>query len=585
MNEAQKRILERARARAAGNQQLDATPDVTVTKIGDREISPLGLSQRQQEILNRAQSRNVGSDKPAPIGGVEGFARGALQSVRDIGFGAQQLGAELGARAGLVEEETAARLRKEQERRAKEAEAFMQTGAGKAGYVAGSIGSMLIPGAALGRVPGLLGKAATGLSAPSTLTGAAAGGGLLGAAQPLQEGESRLMSAGLGAATGAAGQAVAKGIGRLVTPSRSVPRPEAVKAAQRLEKAGVPVEIAEKSGSENVRNIKRYLADNPMTAAAMKRAEEQRQIAFNKAVLKTAGINADTATPEVLGAADEAIGGVMDKFAKTEKVRVTDDLLNAMAKIDDEVLRGLNPQEASPLKLQIDDIITKAARDGAITGDAYQNARRLATNLSKRPGISPYAQELREALDDALQSSIKDKSKVAAIKNARRQYRNLMRIEESLDANAIGDINVSKLATVTTQGKNQRSARLGRGDTELAGLARSARILKDAFPQSGTAPRVAAQAYGQLIPAAAATTYGAMQGDTPAEAAVMAGLGAAAGVSFPLLVRGAYRNPALQRYLLQGAGPKTFQEALRSAPFRGAATYGPVAGLLGPDEE
>lgn len=542
------------------------------------------MNEEQRKILERVRARASSGGNVAPIGGVEGFARGALQSVLDTGFGAKQLGAELGAGIGLVDESTVQRLRKEQEQRAKEAEAFMQTGAGKAGYVAGSIGSMLLPGAALGRAGGLLGKAATGLSAPSTLTGAAIGGGLLGAAQPLEEGESRARSAAIGAASGTAGQLLAKGVGRLVTPSRSVPRPEAVKAAARLEKAGVPIDIAEKAGSENIRNVKRYLADNPMTASAMRQVEEQRQLAFNKAALKTIGVNAESATPEVLGQADDAIGSVMDNLAKKAKVRVTDDLLNTMAKLDDEVLRSVSPDDAAPLRNQINDIINKAALDGAITGDAYQNARRLAGNLSGRPGLSPLASELREALDDALQASV-SKDQASAVKEARRQYRNLMRIQESLAENATGDIDVSKLASATLKGKKQKSARLGRGDTELSSLAKSARILKDAFPQSGTAPRVAAQAYAAAVPGVLGAAYGAFQGSTPAEAAAMAALYGTLGVAAPKALGSAYRNPSMQRYILEGAGPRSFQEAIRGKVARGAMTYGPLAGLLATDEK
>lgn len=542
------------------------------------------MTKEQQQALAKARARL--QQKAAPeMGGLEAFGRGALQSVKDIGFGAQQLGAELGAAAGLVEPETIRGLRQEQAKRAQEAEAFMGTGAGKAGYVAGSIGSMLIPGAALGRVPGAVGAAARGLSAPATFGGAAVGGGLLGALQPLEGEESRATAAGIGALGGMIGQGISRGVGRVLQPSRSAPSPEAAKAIKRLQAAGVPVDLAEEAGSENLRAVRRFLTDNPISAAAMKKGEEARQAAFNRAALKTIGEQGEAAIPEVLSRADQRIGSVMDDIAKNTRVKVPGKLLDTMAQVERDAAMVLSDAEAAPLRQQLNSILSKIGSDEAIPGEAYQNARRLASQLAAKPGVSPLGRQLREALDEALQASV-PKAQVDAIKTARKQYRNLMRIQESIGTTELGDISIPKLAAATSRKAERGAALMDRGDAELARLARSARTFQETLGQSGTAPRQALQRYGTLIgPGALGVAAGVSQGETPDEQTMAAlGLGGL-GLLAPNVMARAYQNPAMREYILRGVQSPLARRMLSKPAARGAMTYGPAVGLLSPDEE
>lgn len=548
------------------------------------------LTKEQQQAIARARARariQQAAQKPQAeeMGGLEAFGRGALQSVKDIGFGAQQLGAELGGAAGLVSPETVRGLREEQAKRAAEAEAFMGTGAGKAGYLAGSIGSMLIPGAALGRVSGAVGAAARGLSAPATFGGAAAGGGLLGALQPLEEGESRATAAGLGALGGTIGQGISRGVGRVLQPSRSAPSPEAAKAIKRLQAAGVPVDLAEEAGSENLRLVRRFLTDNPISASAMRKGEEARQAAFNRAALKTIGEQGEAAIPEVLGRADQRIGSVMDDIAKNTRVKVPGKLLDTMAQVERDAAMVLSDAEAAPLRQQLNSILSKIGKDEAIPGEAYQNARRLASQLAAKPGVSPLGRQLREALDEALQDSV-PKAQVDAIKTARKQYRNLMRIQESIGTTELGDISIPRLAAATSRKAERGAALMDRGDAELARLARGARTFQETLGQSGTAPRQALQQYGSLLaPGALGVAAGLSQGETPSDQAMAAiGLGAA-GLLAPSALARAYQNPAMREYILRGTGSPLARRMLMGPTARGAMTYGPAAGLLAPDEE
>jgi hypothetical protein len=544
-------------------------PLVYVEGIGNVSF-PDGMSEKDME---RAINSMMKERSQPEMGGLERFGRGALQSVKDIGYGVQQLGAGAGQRLGVVDPETVSRLRREQDLRATESAPFMDSTAGALGYAAGSIGSMLLPGAALGRAAGLTGRVAQGISAPRTLTGAAAGGGALGALQPVGEEESRMSNVAAGSLGGMAGQALARGVSRLAAPSKSMPTPQAKKAIETLQAAGVPVDLAEATGSENLRALRRFLTDNPISASTMKKGQEATQTAFNRAALKLIGEQGDAAVPEVLARADDRIGSVMDNIAKNTRVKVDGKLFDAMARLENEVAMQLSPEEARPLLNQINNILSKVSDDDAIPGSAYQNARRLAGNLSAKPGVSPLARELREALDDALQSSV-SKAEVDAIKLARKQYRNLMRIQESIGTTELGDISIPRLAQATSTKRERGAALMNRGDAELARLARSANTLRDAFPQSGTAPRAALQAYGQaLAPGLAGAGYGAMQGESPSDAVLMGLTGGVLGLGLPAGMARAYQNPALRNYILRGAGSNSLRGLLASDPLRGAATY------------
>ncbi len=183
-------------------------PKVFVEGLGNIDfpdsMPPAQIEAEIQRILKQRAE--------PPMGGLEQFGRGALQSVKDIGYGLQQLGAEAGGAAGLVAPETVQRLRREQDIRAAENAPFMESGAGMAGYTLGSIASLLVPGTALARTGGMAGRVGQAVAAPRTVTGAATAGGLLGAAQPVGEEEIRAMNVGTGAIGGMVGNVAARGI-------------------------------------------------------------------------------------------------------------------------------------------------------------------------------------------------------------------------------------------------------------------------------------------------------------------------------------------------------------------------------------
>ena len=541
------------------------------------------MNEEQQKILERARARARGEQAAPEMGGLEAFGRGALQSVKDIGYGLQQVGAEAGSAVGLVEPSTVQRLRQEEERRRAENAPFMESGAGKAGYIAGSIGSLLVPGAALARVPGMVGTGARALTAPTTFRAAATGGGLLGAAQPLSEEESRATTAAIGALGGTVGQAVGRGVSRIAQPVTSAATPQVERAVQRLEQAGIPADIAERMGSENLRAVRRFLTDNPISASVMKKGAEKTQSAFNTAALRLIGEQGEAALPEVLARADDRIGEVMDEIAQKNRIKVDDRMVSELAALEEAASMTLEPEKIVPLRNQLNNILSKVDDQDRISGEAYQRIRTIAAEMGRNPALATVAQQLRETVDSALERSAGPDA-AAAIRQARKQYRNLKLLEPAVAANATGNISPAALASSTGTARQRSAALYDRGDADMARLARDMRTMAETMPQSGTVPRAGIQAVGAAIPAAGALGYNLYTGQEPAENVLGLGALGAAAMFAPRGAARLYQSPAIQQYLMRGIQSPLARRAMMSRGTRGIATYAPAAGLLSSED-
>lgn len=546
-------------------------PVVDVPGVGRVEFPEGTTSAQMEAALKKAVPQ---------MGAFEQFGRGALKSVTDLGYGLKQLGAEGGEAIGLVDPQTVQRLRQEQDIRELEAAPYMNSLAGQLGYLGGNIGTMLVPGAAFARVGGTAAKVGQAISAPRTFAGGMAGGATLGAVQPVGTEDERLFNVGLGAVGGGGGQLLGRGLSRLAQPTTSQPMPQVQRAITRLEQAGVPVDLAEAAGSENLRMIRRFLTDNPISAGAMRKGQEATQSAFNTAALKLIGEQGTAAIPEVIDRASRRIGRVMDDVAARNRIKVDDTMLSELGDIEDVAKMTLEPSQFAPLKSQIDNILAKASSTGGIDGEAYQRIRTIAGELGKNPALARFSGSLRETIDSALQRTA-GAADADALKTARKQYRNLTKVMDAIGTTETGDISIPRLAAATSVKRERSAALRNRGDAELARLARSANTLRESFPQSGTTPRAALQAIGStLAPGFGVAGYSLAQGETPSEAALLGLAGAGLGVASPAVAARMYQNNALRNYILQGVQNQLARGAMMAPATRTALTYGVPSSLL-----
>lgn len=437
----------------------DAAGDVAAAKALASEISRQRAAPAQQEKP---------FDPTDTMSTTDRVLAGAGKAFYDIGRGIGQL-------TGHVSQEEideAKRLDR----------ALMNTTAGTVGNIGGNM-ALALP--------------TMGIPGANTVTGSAAVGAALGALNPTATGESRVDNAAVGGIGGAGGAMLAKAIGRMVRPVQSQLSPEMSALATKAQAAGIPLDAADKTGSRPLKAIRSVMESMPLTADKQRQIAALKKGAFNKAVLANIGENADTVTPELLGAAKSRIGGEFDRLTQGLEIPLGDDYLGALAKIED----GITPFSSPMVKGAVDKGLDLASA-GPIDGGTYQKVRSVlgkqANDAFQNGGseVGQVLKSLRNNLDDAAGQAMPEGNQ-AAWDTARKQWGNLKVIEKTARPTSVdaveGNISPGRFAQVLSQ-MDPNGATYGRG--EMADLARVGKaFVQDSIPNSGTAERTMWQTF------------------------------------------------------------------------------------------
>lgn len=163
-------------------------------------------------------------DPTEGMSGLDLARAGAGKMLTDTGRGVRQLAVDAAALTGSESAQArSAELRAEESERRERDAPLMRTGAGLAGYAGGMLAPMGAAGVAARGTPLL------GAILPTTARGSVAQGAAFGAAQPVAEGENRLVNIAMGGAAGGAGHALGRTITRWTPQAR-----EAMSDANRL---------------------------------------------------------------------------------------------------------------------------------------------------------------------------------------------------------------------------------------------------------------------------------------------------------------------------------------------------------------
>ena len=443
----------------------------------------------------------------------------------------------LGQKLGLPTAEEAAAQRPEEIRKLREENAAItSTPAGAAGNIAGDIGqALLLPGGTILKTTGA--------------------GATLGAAQPVGEGESRVMNAVGGGTAGALGQTAVNAIGRVAQPIVKNLSKQAEKGVQILKDAGVPLDLAQETGSKVMSWAKRLTSDNPFTGGGSHAFEEAQNNAFTKAISKTMGEDAERITPEVLQNAKTRLGDVYNNLFDRNGVRVTRDFQKSLTELKDASEKVM-PEGQKGITNIVNDIMEKSKLNmGHLDGKQYQAIKQQLAAMEAQGGTAGhYAGELREKLFEGLSNTIKklgNKEDLELLKQTNKQYGNMKKIEDIALKDPDGHVSPAKLYNSLTT-KAKRNA-FYQDDPHLAQLASAGKsVLTEKMPNSGTAARLAGQA---AIPTTVAAVDYAKEGDI--------GNAAKLGLSAYVLPK------VLQKALTsQGVAGKYLREGLQNVPLR-----------------
>ena len=424
---------------------------------------------------------------------------------------------------------------------------ILGTGAGLTGNVTGELAqSLLLPG---------------GTIAKTAMTGA-----VMGAIQPTLEDENRAFNTLAGGTTGALGQAGVNAIGRIAQPIVKQLTPVGEKAVQILKDAGVPLDAAQATGSKVLERAKAFLYDNPITAGAQASFANAQKSAYNKAIAKTFGEDAEHITPEVITAAKDRIGNVYDDVATRVNIGIDKQFKNALNELNDDAMHTLKDSEHQIIQKNIDDILSKAEQNsGYLDAAQYKNLKKRLDRLSgsKDVDVAGYARDLRDLLNKGLSDSAEfygNKADVALLKQANKEWGNMRKVEDVADFST-GEISPSKLYnSLKTKGKRYS---FYAEDPQLANLAAAGKnVLPEKLPNSGTTARILNAA---ALPAALGVGEALREGDIYG-----AGKGIAVGVVAPKLIQKALNNPAFASYLEKGIGQSTLKQLLQAPSNIGA---------------
>lgn len=395
---------------------------------------------------------------------------------------------------------------------------------------------MIAPG--ISAPPSVVNRVATALTAnPGTQIASGIAGGAVGEATD---------SPVAGLATALAVGAAPSLLKRATTPGAVNLTPEQQRLAQVASSEGIPLTTGQMTGSKPIQTLESVLGNLPVSAGMAKAQAQGQREAFNAAVLKRAGIDAKSATPDVLNAGKTALGQEFGQLANRNAVDLADpQLVNDVTRIGVKYLdklpvttRGIVDAYASQLT---------PPGGGTMTGSVYQETRSLLGRQADSFKNSDYAtfralKEIRNALDEAMMRSASP-ADAAKWKQVNRQYANLKTITKAMEGAgaevAAGNISPARLRMAANQSAKGNFA-TGAGDlNDLARVGES--FVRPQVPDSGTSQRMFWQT---------ALTGGAgglaATGNLPAAGVALA--------TAPAVQR-LLQSEAMQRYLTQGKPP------------------------------
>jgi len=496
-------------------------------------LKALQTNARQADIAQNgataADLTAAGLDPTKDMTGGQKFVAGYGKVTSDVTNGVKQL-LNIGDQNAL---------KKEIDDSKRMDQSLLNTGAGLAGNIAGwavpAVGATIIPGA-------------------NTYAGAGLTGAVMGALNPVGTGDSRLWNTGFGAATSVLGQSAGNILGKVLKPVANQ-SDEAVRLAGIAKANNIPLSAADATGSKPLQFIDSVLSNLPISGGAQAAKKAAQQDAFNAAVLKTAGIDASKATPEILAAQKKVLGNTFEDIASRNAIDLNKGVANDLVDIVGQAQRRLTPADASRISNAVEDIFSQADTGGTLPGTLYQAWRSELGRMSKsNDSTGHFAGQLKKTLDRAFDSQVSAADQ-AAWKQASKQYGNLKTIADAAGgagtAANLGDISAAQLSSALGKQVGREGKALGRG--ELNDLSRVGNVfIKPQVPDSGTAQRALYQ--GLLTQGAGGLGVGGLSGMTGDNGFDWnrALIGGGAAIGGPALAQAILHNPVAQAYLKRG---------------------------------
>lgn len=370
---------------------------------------------------------------------------------------------------------------------------------------------------------------------------------------------------------GAAGRAVSpvhragKAAGKVITPFQA---DEAHRtAAKGLKAEGIPQTAGQKTGNRFLK-----FAESELGGAATADKIDNQTRAFTRRVASRVGLKTDRLTTDVLLETYKDVGGRIGAATQGYDVRLGRNARHKASQITTRYLDSTKAGEQIPLVAKVNDQIQ---HNRIISNENYAHLRHELGEVAR--GSADYETKkalfgLQQTLDDAMEKGIPP-ANVTALKEARKQYRNYLIVEEAMKAGpgptiGAGYVTPDRLDAGIKSVVGKRGYLHGKSD--FGDLAKHGQVGMSKLPDSGTASRWAMRA----IPGAAGA---AMFGFGPEGLGLTAAMAASPFVAGKALMSGPVQK-ILSNQIVPSFRPVT-------APLGAAATPGVSFLAHGPQTE
>jgi hypothetical protein len=334
----------------------------------------------------------------------------------------------------------------------------------------------------------------------------------------------------------------AAGANRFLGPARNRLEPETARLAGVAQQEGIPLTPGQTTGSSPLRTLESTFEQLPFTAGPAADVRRTQQVAFNRAVMQRAGIAEDHATPDILHATQQRIGGQIGAISGRTTAQFDPALQQQITALAQDATRNADDQVGRQIVNRVADLTARIGANGQAPGEMLREldtAIGLQARGSQNPDLARRLNELQDIIRDGVAAGATP-ADAAALTKARRHYANLVNVQNAMagsgEAAAAGNIPPNMLRNALTQSVGRRNYANGEGD--MNDLVRVGQAFMRAPPDSGTPRRMMMQSL---------LTGGAgVAGGLPGLAAALVG---------PRLAQMAYENPRMQQFLINGIGP------------------------------
>lgn len=251
---------------------------------------------------------------------------------------------------------------------------------------------------------------------------------------------------------------------------------EAAKLAQRAQEFNIPLSINQVAPTRLNSTIQK--ASQPLPFSGVTGFEQQQAGAFNKAIAKTLGQDAEALTPDVVNNFLSSSGKQFDNILSGKIVSATKDDLSALKTISSNARDFVTGDLADVINRNVNNLVKDIGKGKSIPGEKLASYRsRLIDNIPRAQNESKvYLYDLLEAVDNIAERSM-SKQDVESLKILRRQWRNWKTVEPLLEGAKDGIINPTALMQRVASSPYIKAARKSIGEDDLVDLARIGKMM------------------------------------------------------------------------------------------------------------